>query len=753
MDSYTDFIASKTTTAQATGLATVPELNAALFPYQADIVGWALRRGRAAIFADCGMGKTLMQLEWARAVVEATGGNVLILTPLAVGQQTAREAERFGIVARVSRDGTVHAGITIANYQSLHKFKASDFAGVVLDESSILKAFSGKTKRMLVETFAQTPFRLACTATPAPNDHTELGNHAEFLGVLDGSQMLARFFINDTSNSGNYRLKGHAERDFWEWVASWAVCIAKPSDLLPRNGIPHDDTGFAIPELIVKQETVEIDLARVQSQKGTLFAMGTLNATDLHSEMRQTADARAQRVADIIAREPGESWTVWCNTNYEADALMARIAGAVEVRGADTDESKEAKMSGFESGLHRVLVTKPMIAGFGMNWQHCARVAFVGLSYSYEQLYQSLRRSWRFGQPRAVHAYIVTAETELGVLETVLTKQAEHAKMQAAMVAAMRVVQGGADVTAQVEVGNMEVASSEKWTAINGDCVVGVTGLAENSVDFAIFSPPFANLYVYTDTPADMGNCDGDAQFFEHFRHLITPMHRAMRPGRIVAIHCKNLVNYAGSSADGMAGIRDFRGDIIRAMTDCGFAFHSEVCIWKCPVTEMQRTKANGLLHKTIKRDSTFSRQGMPDYLLMFRKWPANDAEVEMIAPVTHTPADFPVELWQQYASPVWFDIDQTDVLNVRIAREDKDEKHLCPLQLGVIRRALKLWSNPGDLVLSPFMGIGSEGFVSLQEGRRFVGTELKPSYWKQACANLALAEKGDGQIPLFGDD
>ena len=749
---YDDYIASKSNHADASGLATVPELNAALFPYQRDIVGWALRRGRAAIFADCGMGKTLMQLEWARCVVAETGGNVLILTPLAVAGQTAVEAARFGIAAAVSRDGTIHDGITIANYQSLHKFNTAGFHGIVLDESSILKAFSGKTKRMLVETFVRTPFRLACTATPAPNDHTELGNHSEFLGVLDGSQMLARFFINDTSQSGNYKLKGHAERDFWTWVASWAVCISKPSDLQALDGTVHDDSGFELPELIISQETIRIDLARVQAAKGTLFAMGTLNATDLHAEMRQTADARADRVAELIAAEPDESWTVWCNTNYEADALMLRIAGAVEVRGADSDESKESKMSGFENGTHRILVTKPKIAGFGMNWQHCARVAFVGLSYSYEQLYQSLRRSWRFGQTRQVKVYIVTAETELGVLESVMTKQAEHKKMQAAMVAAMRSVQGGADASAEVEVGNMEEQSTERWRAINGDCVKGVSGLAENSIDFAIFSPPFANLYVYTDTPADMGNCENDAQFFEHFRHLIVPMHRAMRPGRIVAIHCKNLVNYAGSSADGMAGIRDFRGDIIRAMTDCGFAFHSEVCIWKCPVTEMQRTKANGLLHKTIKRDSTFSRQGMPDYLLMFRKWPKSEAEIEMITPVTHTPEDFPVELWQQYASPVWMDIDQTDVLNVRIAREDKDEKHLCPLQLGVIRRALKLWSNPGDVVLSPFMGIGSEGYVSLQEGRRFVGTELKPSYWKQACANLAIAEKGDSQIQMFGD-
>lgn len=286
------------------------------------------------------------------------------------------------------------------------------------------------------------------------------------------------------------------------------------------------------------------------------------------------------------------------------------------------------------------------------------------------------------------------------------------------------------------------------WSLYRGDCVEVVRQMPDASVDFSVYSPPFANLYTYSDSERDMGNCEDDAEFLEHYSFLVREMFRVLRPGRLVAVHCKDLVNYKSSA--GMAGLRDFPGELIRIHEAAGFSYHSRVTVWKCPKTEMQRTKAHGLLFKQLRRDSTFSRAGLAEYVLVFRKWAADDSETdqELVSPVTHTAADFPLEQWQRWASPVWMDIDQTNVLNTAAAREDRDSKHMCPLQLDLIERCLVLWSNPGDVVLSPFAGVGSEGHMALRVGRKFAGVELKDSYFQEAARNLGAARS---QLGLFG--
>jgi len=286
-------------------------------------------------------------------------------------------------------------------------------------------------------------------------------------------------------------------------------------------------------------------------------------------------------------------------------------------------------------------------------------------------------------------------------------------------------------------------AHGRAWSAYQADCVDFCRQLPDSCFDFSVYSPPFASLYIYSDSVCDLGNCADDSQFIEQYRFLASELHRTLRPGRMVAVHCKDLVNYKGR--DGMAGLRDFPGDLIRCHTDAGFAYHSRVTIWKDPVIEMQRTKAHGLLYKQLRADSTFSRQGLAEYLLIFRKWAKEGEEVR---PVGHTKDSFPLDQWQQWASPVWMDIQQTNVLNIQAARDGKDEKHICPLQLDLIERALILWSNPGDTVFSPFMGIGSEGVESLKLGRKFVGTELKDTYFEQACGYMRAAEAQPA--PLF---
>jgi DNA modification methylase len=730
---YDDFIDSKTKVAQATGFEPF-EIVAPLFDWQKSIVRWAIRQGRAALFEDCGLGKTAQQLEWARQVAKFTNQPVLILTPLAVAHQTAHEGEKFGIKATVIENGVgvqPGAGIWITNYEKLEHFNPAAFGGVVLDESSILKAFTGKTRIMLTEAFSRTPYRLCCTATPSPNDYTEFGQHAAFLGICSPQQMLSTFFINDTFNTGDWRLKGHAEDEFWKWLASWAACISKPSDI----GFPDD--GYNLPALRMHTITVDVDESE-QTPDGELFRIATLSATTMHKEMRLTSRARAECVAEMVIKGSGP-WIVWCNTNDEADHLAELIPEAVEVRGSDSAAQKEASLDAFTEGRVRVIITKPSIAGMGINWQHCCHVAFVGLSYSFEDFYQALRRSYRFGQKREVNAYIVQASTEGAILQNINRKIEQHRTMQEKMKLAAKAFSENRIKELRKNT-SIDSIKGDGWEVFHGDCVRVAKQIPDNSIDFSIFSPPFADLFTYSDDLQDMGNCSGLEDFTKHFEFLIAEIARIMVPGREVAVHCVDLLSTKWKH--GKIEFQDFSGEIIRAFWRHGFLFHSRICIWKSPVTEMQRTKAHGLLYKTLKADSCDSRVGCADYLLVFRK-PGENPK-----PVTKDPSSFPVDLWQEYASPVWMTVDQGRVLNREGARDNADEKHICPLQLDVIERAVTLWSNTDDLVYSPFTGIGSEGFESLKLGRRFIGSELKRSYFEQACANLAAA-KSQGEFKL----
>lgn len=1107
--SYRDFLETKVPTAPEVGFDVARgDLNPALFAWQKQLVQWALLRGRAALFARVGLGKTLMQLDWARVIHERTGGDVLILAPLAVAHQTQREGEKFGIpvtVAREPRD--LQSGINVTNYERLEKFDTTQFTGIVLDESSILKGFGSKTRWQLNEAFADTPYKLCCTATPAPNQHTELGTHAHFLGIMDHGEMLTRWFGNDTKLARNLHLKKHGEKDFWRWVATWAACVMRPSDLRDEYGRLYSDEGFDLPPLTVHEHSVAVDHLATQEDTGQLFRpVSSIAATELHAELRRTIPERVARAAGLVSREPDEPWLVWCNTNREADALMELLKplGAVEVRGNDRPDEKERKLLGFATGDVAILITKPSIAGFGLNYQHCARHVFVGLSYcysedtevltregwrtfdkvsknielatvnqetlafewqqpteviwesyagemvrfygpnsfdllvtpnhnmfvkrcekryggdsgrwhlkeadelaegfkrqeyrmlsapkffegdkarkvaipvpsdmrinsrsrvvesievcdlarlagwflsegyvhlrdtrgragrisicqserkpenraeiiallqrigltpnfktkdivscssnlaeflveqfgnsshtkripgwvkdldrsvlvvlrdtmlkgdgchcdgvprfyrtvskaladdfqeiclktgvrarvrhgvikasfgvdglveiydvqvswkhtepavmnapesveysgmigcatvpnhtliirrngvplvsgnSFEQLHQALGRSHRFGQTREVEAHIITAETEQQVLDTIHRKQEEHTRMQEKLVIATRANDksevGRADVGKPT--GRVEVGERGAWEMREGDCVEVVGGLPDDSVHLSLFSPPFSTLYSYSPSLRDMGNCADDEEFFEHFAHLVPELLRTTVPGRLCIVHTKDMVRYRNQY--GFGGLRAFSDEVRAAFEDpahiaaggARWGFHSRVTVWKDPVREMQRTKSTGLLYKTLRKDSSQSRVGCPEYLMVFRKWTPDADSPE---PIEHTREEFPLEVWQRYASPVWEDIRPTDVLNTAIAREAADEKHIAPLQLDLIARCLELWSNSGDLVLDPFCGLGSVGVKALETDRRFLGVELKNSYFERAVKNLTVGEYSAG--------
>lgn len=415
---YQDFLKSKARTIPCCGFSFEKEnMNPALFDWQKDVVCWALKKGKAALFEDCGLGKTIQQLEWCHIIAEHTGTPTLILAPLAVSRQTKSEGQRFGYTVNIClTQDDVQPGINITNYERLDRFDLSQFGGIALDESSILKHYSSKMRTQIIESCRRVSYKLSCTATPAPNDFMELGNQSEFLGVMTRSEMLATFFVHDGGETSKWRLKGHAEHDFWTWLAGWAVVLTNPGDL----GYPAD--GYVLPELNIQYVTVPSDLP----------VASTLS--ERRNARKASLADRCAKAAELIAREPEEQWLIWCDLNDEADELTRLIDGAREVRGSDKPERKDDWLTAFTLGFFRRLVTKPSIAGFGLNWQACHNMIFVGLSDSYEMLYQAIRRCWRFGQQQDVNVYIVTSEAEGAVRDNITRKQEQCQQMIREMV-------------------------------------------------------------------------------------------------------------------------------------------------------------------------------------------------------------------------------------------------------------------------------------------------------------------------------
>lgn len=419
---YRDFVSAKLGTDATIGID-APLRDYGLFPHQRDLTAWALRRGRAAIFADTGLGKSRMQLAWADMVHRETGCDVLILAPLAVAEQTAEEGQSIGVAVTHARDGSdVRAGITITNYDRLHKFDVAQFGGVVLDESSIIKHHAAKTLQTLLDAFRATTYKLCATATPAPNDWTELGNHAEFLGVRSRAEMLAEFFVHDGGDTQTWRLKGHARQVFWRWVASWGAMVRSPADL------GHDASAYDLPALHVHQHTVETE----HNPAHGLFAMEAQTLMDRRDARRSSLVERVRACAQMVNADR-RPWVVWCDLNAEGDALTAAIDGAVQIAGADDADVKEQRLHDFANGKIRVLVSKPSICGFGLNWQHCARMAFVGVTDSFEAYYQAVRRCWRFGQKHPVDVHVFSSQQEGAVVANLRRKEADARAMADAM--------------------------------------------------------------------------------------------------------------------------------------------------------------------------------------------------------------------------------------------------------------------------------------------------------------------------------
>ena len=730
---YEEFLATKALRAEAYGRECASsDVSPLLFAFQRDLTAWAVRKGRAALFADTGLGKTRMQLEWARLL----GTRTLIVAPLAVARQTVREAQAIGLhvtYARSQVDANAPDAsplLTITNYEMMEHFNEHAYGAVVLDESSILKAIDGETRKVLTEKFTRTPYRLCCTATPAPNDIAEIANHAEFLGVMSRVEMLAAFFVHDDEG---WRLKGHASDAFYRWLASWGMSVRKPSDL------GYSDEGYDLPPLTIAPTFIESDYR----PEGMLFSVGLKGITERSEVRKATAEARVQVAADLV-NASYEQWVLWCGLNAEADALAKLIPDAVNVQGSDAVEAKVRAVEDFQDGKVRVLVTKPRIAGFGMNFQHAHRMAFVGLNDSWEQYYQCIRRCWRFGQTEPVTAHIILSDAEQDIYHNVMRKEAEAKAMAEQLVEHVREFER-AEIGKVESVGQYRTdqAQGRDWRLLLGDSCERMAEIQDETIDLSVYSPPFQSLYTYSPTERDLGNSRTREQFFEHYGFIIAELFRVTKPGRNTCVHVQQLTTTLNT--DGVIGMRDFRGDVIRAYQDAGWIYHGEVCIDKDPQAQAIRTHSKSLLFVQLRKDSTWSRPALADYILLFRKPGENAVPVH---------PDISNDEWIEWARPIWYGIKESDTLNRAPARESNDERHIAPLQLGTIERCIRLWSNPGETVLSPFAGIGSEGYEAIRQGRRFVGIELKPEYFRVAAQNLRKAEElREGQLDLFGAD
>ena len=753
MEQYEKFLESKLKSVLPTGIDVEPcAIHSMLFPFQRDITRWALKRGRCAVFADTGLDKTFIQLEWARLIAK----RILIFAPLSVARQTIREGKKISVTVRAIRDASeLHDGINITNYENIEKFSdcARELGAVILDESSILKALDGKTRRKLIKYFSSVPYRLCCTATPAPNDHAELGNHAEFLGICSMAEMLSTYFVNankttetvrddgilirkkhSNKHGTQWRLRYHAQRDYYHWLSSWAMAIRKPSDL------GYEDNGFILSELKIQSVVVDSNYKPVDE----LFFSG-LKGIGQRAQVRGvTADAKADAVLKLIKGNKSQ-WLVWCGLDRESKIASGLIDDSVEVKGADPIKHKVESFENFQDGKLRVLVTKPKIGGFGMNFQNCHNVIFFGLNDSWEAFYQCVRRCYRFGQKKPVNVYVVISDIETQIYENILRKGEMSERMMNGLI----------DQVKEHELAELKLEEEKRgadyqentviaqdFKAMMGDSCVRLGEVTDESIDLSVYSPPFADLYTYSATERDLGNSRNWDEFFEHYGFIIRELFMTTKAGRLSCVHTSDIP--AMQMKDGYIGIRDFPGAVIKAHEEAGWIFHGRAIVTKNPQAQAIRTKAKALLFTQLRKDSSDSRPALLDHILIFKKPGTSSAPVN---PVKNGEIDN--EKWIDWAGGIWTGIQESDTLQYTTARDKDDEKHICPLQLGTIERCIKLYSNPREVVLTPFGGIGSEAYQAIRLDRRAVLIELKASYFRIAVQNLQNAESEKKQISL----
>ena len=724
-----------------------------LFEWQKDIVLWATKKGLAAIFLDTGLGKTFIQLEWARLM----GENTLIVAPLSVARQTVREAHKIDIEIKYVRSQSEITGdnkLWITNYEMIDSFDYSKFGAVVLDESSILKSIGGHIRKRITELCNGIKYKLCCTATPAPNDYIELGNHTEFLGICKMSEMLATFFINankehtieiegrtyrkkgSNKNGTEWRLKHHAEQKFFQWLSSWAITMTTPSDL------GYDDNGFILPELKITPIFISSDYKPIDQ----LFFTELHGISDRVKVRKTTISAKLDTLKSVVDSSPGQ-WIIWCGLDDESRLIKSVITDSVEVKGSDKLENKIQALEDFQDGKIRVMVTKTKIAGYGMNFQQSHNMVFFGMNDSWESYYQAIRRQWRYGQKEPVNVYLILHDVETEIYQNVMRKDAMARRLKVSLIKQIQNYEKG-ELGLDTQIKNeyrTDTVKTANFTAMLGDSCERLKELNTNSIDLSVYSPPFADLFTYSATERDLGNSRDWGEFFDHYKFIIREVLRVTKPGRLTCVHTSDIP--AMAQKDGYIGIRDFPGEVIRAYEKEGWVFVGRAFVPKNPQAQAIRTHSSALLFVSLRRDSSDSRPALIDQILLFKKDGENQTPV---LPVKNGEIDN--ETWIKWANGVWDGISESDTLQFSRARGEDDEKHICPLQLGTIERCIKLYSNPGETILTPFLGIGSEAYMALKLGRKAIGIELKPEYFKIAIINGKHAESLVNAKDMFSE-
>ncbi len=756
-DGYKNFLESKAIIHQPNGIEkSIDSLHDSLFSFQKAEVKWALKKGRCAIFNDTGLGKTMMQAEWGANMAFHSKKPCLFVAPLSVARQTIREVKKvLGYDLIYSRGGIPEDNLIITNYEMLKNFNQDYFGAIVFDESSIFKSIDGKTYRFVIENFGNIPYRLCCTATPAPNDLTELGNHCEVLSIMTAAEMRATFFQNTGDTSDKWKMRKHGEEKFYRWLSSWGMFVKLPSD------IGFENNGYILPEIKINPIYIETDW----KPDGALLFDGVLRGLTERNQVRKdTIQLRAKKVVDLCLSHKDEQVIVWCWLNDEAELIQSLLSGeSVNVQGSDSPEIKAEAFENFQDGKFRILVTKPDIAGFGMNFQNAHIEIFNGITDSWESFYQCIRRVYRFGQQKEVKIYVVMADVQRPVFENVERKQQQADEMSAALIDHVRNFE-----REELEgrkngryVYTMKTEKGKNWTAMQGDSCERLKEISTESVHLSVFSPPFQDLFTYTATERDLGNSKTKQEFFEHFKYIIRELLRVTLPGRNVCCHVADIP--LQKARVGYMGMDDFPGDCIRAFQDEGWIWYGRHFIQKNPQAQAIRTKAHALMFKTLKSDSSNNRSGIADQILVFKKPGENKIPVTPVANGEITNND-----WIEWAHPInridtetqeefqigvyghWHGIQESDTLQKSDARDEDDTKHICPLQLETISRCIKLYTNPGEIVLDPFGGIGSTAYKAIMLSRKAITIELKDSYFEQLLKNVRRAEAESKVEDLF---
>jgi len=796
MTNYQEFLESKKIRFNPCGFD-VPEneINPMMYQYQKDITRIALRAGKFLLLMDCGLGKTPIQLEWGHHVANYTKKPVLSIAPLGVATQTVRESNKFNRQIKYIRLAEeIDDESAISNYDMLKSFvnSASWYGGIVFDESSIFKGLGNRSLKLAKKLIGKIDFRLCCSATPSPNDFDELLRQSEILGVMPEKEAKALFFVQK-GESNSWRLSNYAAKGaFWDWASGWMIAMRKPSDLGYSNDTFIRQQNHVI-ELKVKGQEYK------RTKQPSLFPVQATTLTERRSARKVTIKQRVNAISDLINNPDkmrqyipdyidGESIVIWRKYLAEADEVCKQMPSFVNIHGSLKREQKEDFIIQFSDGEINHIVTDPRMFGHGMNWQHARIQFFLGMSDSYEEYYQAMRRLWRNGQTRDVFTFWVYADTEGNVIKNITRKEKQHNQLYDNVVERMaRHYHAPENSNYQIEKTEMEYKvdkfTGEGYEVFNGDSAEMLKNITSNSIHLTVTSTPFAGLnFAYSNSLRDVGNCQNGKELTHHLSFIMEEVYRVTMPGRLACIEL--MAEPLFKWKDGHTGRIDFRGDVIRMMQDLGWIWHSEVVIAKDPQLKAGRTHDSGLTQASVVKDFCRAAPVIDCYVLMFRKPGENKSPVLALDSALYSTDGwipmYPEEgdaSWVELAhgfwtynkpehylplpNEVWADIKESGVLkwtdskgNNRqthtMGRDDDDERHLAPMQLETVRRLIRMYSNPGEIILDPFSGQGTTGFVAIEQGRKYKGCELKPSYWKLSERVLKYAVSESKKESLF---